>query len=204
MWRCRRTQDKGNGASSPTVDSSPAIGAAASSRRSFRSSGCASPSLAVMAFCLLPTKRRRAWTRREADRRGRRARRICRSSARHCAHRCFSRRPDRSLRLLLPGAEFAALGGRACIVHGGAVAERDRRLLLSGRSAEGVAETGPIVCAGFGVGLEAIRGAITLGTAATVAEIGKALRAGMNCGSCMPELHGVVERTAAAAARNDG
>jgi len=85
-----------------------------------------------------------------------------------------------------------------------AVAERDRRLLLSGRSAEGVAETGPIVCAGFGVGLEAIRRAITLGTAATVAEIGKALRAGANCGSCMPELHGVVERTAAAAARNDG
>jgi len=32
----------------------------------------------------------------------------------------------------------------------------------------------------------------------------KALRAGTNCGSCMPELHGVVERTAAAAARNDG
>ena len=39
----------------------------------------------------------------------------------------------------------------------GILAERDRRLLLSGRSAEGVAETGPIVCACFGVGLEAIR-----------------------------------------------
>jgi assimilatory nitrate reductase catalytic subunit len=84
------------------------------------------------------------------------------------------------------------------------VAERDRRLLLSGRRAEGVAETGPIVCAGFGVGLEANRRAITLGTAAPVAEIGKALRAGTNCGSCMPELHGIVERTAAAAVRNDG
>jgi assimilatory nitrate reductase catalytic subunit len=81
----------------------------------------------------------------------------------------------------------------------GILAERDRRLLLSGRSAEGMAETGPIVCACFGVGLEAIRRAITQGTAVNVAEIGRALRAGTNCGSCIPELQGIVERTAAAA-----
>jgi len=82
----------------------------------------------------------------------------------------------------------------------GILAERDRRLLLSGRSADGMAETGPIVCACFGVGLEAIRRAITLGTAVNVAEIGRALRAGTNCGSCIPELQGIVERTAAAGA----
>jgi len=81
----------------------------------------------------------------------------------------------------------------------GILAERDPRLLLSGRSAEGMAETGPIVCACFGVGLEAIRRAITQGTAVNVAEIGRALRAGTNCGSCIPELQGIVERTAAAA-----
>ena len=81
----------------------------------------------------------------------------------------------------------------------GILAERDRRLLLSGRSAEGMAETGPIVCACFGVGLEAIRRAITQGTAVNVAEIGRALRAGTNCGSCIPELQEIVERTAAAA-----
>jgi assimilatory nitrate reductase catalytic subunit len=81
----------------------------------------------------------------------------------------------------------------------GIVAERDRRLLLSGRSAEGVAETGPIVCACYGVGLEAIRGAITPGKAITVAEVGRALRAGTNCGSCIPELQGIVARLAAAA-----
>ena len=81
----------------------------------------------------------------------------------------------------------------------GIVAERDRRLLLSGRSAEGVAETGPIVCACYGVGLEAIRRAITPGKAVTVAEIARTLRAGTNCGSCVPELQGIVERLAAAA-----
>jgi assimilatory nitrate reductase catalytic subunit len=84
----------------------------------------------------------------------------------------------------------------------GVLAERDRRLLLSGRSAEGMAETGPIVCACFGVGLEAIRRAITQGTAVSVAEIGRALRAGTNCGSCIPELQGIVERAAAAAVEN--
>jgi assimilatory nitrate reductase catalytic subunit len=65
-----------------------------------------------------------------------------------------------------------------------------------------MAETGPIVCACFGVGLEAICRAITQGTAVNVAEIGRALRAGTNCGSCIPELQGIVERAAAAAAGN--
>jgi assimilatory nitrate reductase catalytic subunit len=84
----------------------------------------------------------------------------------------------------------------------GVLAERDRRILLSGRSAEGMAESGPIVCACFGVGLEAIRRAMTQGTAVNVAEIGRALRAGTNCGSCIPELQGIVERAAAATAGN--
>ena len=84
----------------------------------------------------------------------------------------------------------------------GVLAERDRRILLSGRSAEGMAESGPIVCACFGVGLEAIRRAMTQGTAVNVAEIGRALRAGTNCGSCIPELQGIVERAAAAPASN--
>jgi assimilatory nitrate reductase catalytic subunit len=80
----------------------------------------------------------------------------------------------------------------------GSLAERDRRILLSGRSADGMAETGPIVCACFGVGLETIRRAITEGVAASVADIGRALRAGTNCGSCVPELRGIVERAAQA------
>ncbi len=76
------------------------------------------------------------------------------------------------------------------------LAERDRRLFLSGRSAEGMAETGPIVCACYGIGLEAIRRALADGSAATVADIGRTLRAGTNCGSCVPELQGIIERSA--------
>jgi assimilatory nitrate reductase catalytic subunit len=48
--------------------------------------------------------------------------------------------------------------------------------------------TGPIVCACFAVGLAAIRNAITAQCATTHTEIGALLRAGTNCGSCIPEL----------------
>ena len=71
-------------------------------------------------------------------------------------------------------------------------------MLLSGRSADGMAETGPVICACFGVGLSAIRETIAAG-AGNVADIGRALRAGTNCGSCVPELRAIIERSAQAA-----
>jgi assimilatory nitrate reductase catalytic subunit len=70
--------------------------------------------------------------------------------------------------------------------------ERQRRILLSGQSADGVADNGPIVCACFGIGLKLIRDALATGPAKDVAGIGKALRAGTNCGSCLPELKRIV------------
>jgi len=46
----------------------------------------------------------------------------------------------------------------------------------------------PVVCACFGVGVEAVRKAVASGAACTVADLGRTLRAGTNCGSCLPEL----------------
>ena len=82
-----------------------------------------------------------------------------------------------------------------------ALGESQRRALLSGKSIDGLADPGPLVCACFGVGLNIIRAAIESGAAASVEEIGTALRAGTNCGSCLPELkrimgHGRVAQTA--------
>jgi assimilatory nitrate reductase catalytic subunit len=62
-----------------------------------------------------------------------------------------------------------------------------RRMLLSGRSSAGLASTGPIVCACFGVGRTTICDAIAAG-AMSPAEIGARLKAGTNCGSCIPEM----------------
>ncbi len=72
------------------------------------------------------------------------------------------------------------------------VGKMQRRAVLSGRSTDGIADPGPVICACFGVGLNVIRAAIASGAAANVEEIGVALRAGTNCGSCLPELKRIV------------
>jgi assimilatory nitrate reductase catalytic subunit len=72
-----------------------------------------------------------------------------------------------------------------------ALSDDQRRMLLSGKSADGLESCGPIVCACFGVGRTTIRDAIAAG-ARTASEIGEQLKAGTNCGSCIPELKRLV------------
>jgi assimilatory nitrate reductase catalytic subunit len=50
----------------------------------------------------------------------------------------------------------------------------------------------PIVCACFQVGLDTVRKAVSCGAVKTVADIGQTLRAGTNCGSCLPELKRII------------
>jgi assimilatory nitrate reductase catalytic subunit len=63
----------------------------------------------------------------------------------------------------------------------------------------GGAAAGPLVCSCFGVGLETIRSAIASVGATTPEAIGAALRAGTNCGSCVPELRRILARELAPA-----
>jgi assimilatory nitrate reductase catalytic subunit len=56
----------------------------------------------------------------------------------------------------------------------------------------GIAASGPVVCACFGVGVAAIHDALTSRKATNVEDIGIALRAGSKCGTCLPELRGLV------------
>ncbi|MGB8399782.1 molybdopterin-dependent oxidoreductase, partial [Bradyrhizobium sp.] len=76
-----------------------------------------------------------------------------------------------------------------------ALGDTERRMLLSGKSADGLASAGPIVCACFGVGRTAICDAIAAG-ARSAADIGVKLKAGTNCGSCIPELKRLVAQAA--------
>jgi assimilatory nitrate reductase catalytic subunit len=62
-----------------------------------------------------------------------------------------------------------------------------RRLMLSGKSLDGSHDDGPNVCACFGVPHGRIAAAIEAGCS-DVAAIGRSLKAGTNCGSCIPEL----------------
>ncbi len=69
-----------------------------------------------------------------------------------------------------------------------------RRALLSGKPADPNADVGRIICACFGIGEKTIERAIATNNLKSVAEIGKCLKAGTNCGSCQPELQKILSR----------
>jgi len=73
--------------------------------------------------------------------------------------------------------------------------------LLAGRPACAASTArDPVVCACFGISVRALRDAITARTATSIAEIGAVLRAGTNCGSCIPELKEILRDVDADAA----
>jgi len=73
-----------------------------------------------------------------------------------------------------------------------ALSEVARVSLLAARPADASAATGPQICACFGVGRDTLIAAIRSQHLTTAAELGRALRAGTNCGSCIPELNGLI------------
>ncbi len=67
-----------------------------------------------------------------------------------------------------------------------------RMSLLAGKPGAGLPDIGPMVCACFGIGENTIKDAVECGSAKTVEEIGVLLKAGTNCGSCIPELKNLI------------
>ena len=66
--------------------------------------------------------------------------------------------------------------------------------VLAGRGPGNQPDKGAIVCVCFDVGTKTILGAIADGRLTTVAEVGTALRAGTNCGSCRPAIARLLEQ----------
>jgi assimilatory nitrate reductase catalytic subunit len=73
-----------------------------------------------------------------------------------------------------------------------AAAEAGGRPLPKTEACDYIGESAPIVCACFQVGLDAVRKAVAVGGATSVGDIGRTLRAGTNCGSCLPELKRII------------
>ena len=96
-----------------------------------------------------------------------------------------------------PGADFAG-AERARALLGKPISPAERIALLAGLDSSG-APAGRNVCACFGVSETAIQAAIREGCN-TPAEIGKACKAGTNCGSCIPELKKLLAAQAASMA----
>ncbi len=77
------------------------------------------------------------------------------------------------------------------------LSEDKRKILLSGKPLNGAASAGSVVCACFGVGRNTICDAVLSG-ARSVNAIGTQLKAGTNCGSCIPELKRLIAQASAA------
>lgn len=75
----------------------------------------------------------------------------------------------------------------------------DRIALLAGRPTDPVADCGPTVCSCFGVGRNTILREIDARRLQTPEAIGDCLKAGTNCGSCVPELRKLLAEAVAAA-----
>ena len=80
------------------------------------------------------------------------------------------------------------------------VAAAERMQAAAGRPGAGRPDRGAIVCSCFGVGQNEIAAVIAAGNCTTVDSIGKALKAGTNCGSCKPELSRLIAEWRAVAA----
>ncbi|MCP5137367.1 MAG: molybdopterin-dependent oxidoreductase [Gammaproteobacteria bacterium] len=74
---------------------------------------------------------------------------------------------------------------------------RDRNWLLAGEPGPGRKDAGRIVCACFSVGINTLVDAIRDDGLCSPEEIGEALKAGTNCGSCVPELRRLIAETTA-------
>jgi assimilatory nitrate reductase catalytic subunit len=100
-----------------------------------------------------------------------------------------------------PRADEASLGWLGQLFAQERIAAAERIAVLAGRApgASG-ADCGPIVCACHQVGRATIVAAISTQKLASVADIGAALKAGTNCGSCVPELRQILVQSPASAA----
>ena len=98
----------------------------------------------------------------------------------------LSRRPD------LP--ERAWLAG---LFEKPSLSAAERAGLLAGRPAGAREDAGPLVCSCFGVGRNTLRRAIAQHSLADTRQVGARLRAGTNCGSCLPEIRALLAERAA-------
>jgi assimilatory nitrate reductase catalytic subunit len=71
--------------------------------------------------------------------------------------------------------------------------EVDRKSVLTGKPVHGIKDTGKTICACFNVGINTLVDAIKSKQLTTPEQIGELLRAGTNCGSCLPEIKDIIK-----------
>jgi assimilatory nitrate reductase catalytic subunit len=79
----------------------------------------------------------------------------------------------------------------------GELSPSDRAGLLAGRPKDKGVDAGPTVCSCFGVGRNTISAAIRIHELKSVGEVTSCVKAGGNCGSCVPEIRKLLSETLA-------
>ena len=70
--------------------------------------------------------------------------------------------------------------------------EIDRKSVLTGKPVNAVKDSGKVVCACFSVGINTLIDTIKSKKITTTEQVGELLRAGTNCGSCLPEIKEII------------
>ncbi|MCM2679312.1 nitrate reductase [Echinimonas agarilytica] len=104
---------------------------------------------------------------------------------------CIARSPESAL---LPERAFlSSLFAKAELT------DIERLALLSGLPTAGTEDVGTQICACFNVGEKTIRKAIKDNNLSTYQQVGQCCKAGTNCGSCVPEIKGILASVIATA-----
>lgn len=93
-----------------------------------------------------------------------------------------------------PSHELPPRSWLASLFEKDELSSKERNRLLSGQPPDNAVDTGPVVCACFNVGLNTLNAAIDKQNLTSVEAIGQLLKAGTNCGSCIPELRSILEK----------
>jgi len=101
---------------------------------------------------------------------------------------------------IAPTADLPARAWLASLFDAGVLSTPQRMGLLAGRSPEPVADVGPTVCSCFGVGRNTICAAIQQHGLTDVAGVTACVKAGGNCGSCVPEIRQLLVQLAVVSA----
>jgi len=94
---------------------------------------------------------------------------------------------------IAPGCELPPHDWLEPLFEKAAISGTERIALLAGRPLAQQEDAGPTVCACFGVGRNTLLNAIRKKGLDSVEAIGALLKAGTNCGSCVPEIKALLE-----------
>ncbi len=75
------------------------------------------------------------------------------------------------------------------------LSDKDRTSILTGKPQGNVKDSGRIVCACFNVGLTTLTDTISSQGVTSPEQVGDILKAGTNCGSCVPEIRDIIKNT---------